>query len=98
MPTINTKELMSISDANKAGISALVKAVEKGEKRVLMRNSKPVAAVLSIDELERAEEREERLLDVSLALTRLLTAGERRHSLDEALERFGFSRAELEGD
>ena len=98
MPMVDTKELMSISDAGKAGISALVKAVEQGEQRVLMRNSKPVAAVVSIDALERAEELEERLLDVSLALTRLLTAGERRHSLDDVLDRFGFTRDELEED
>ena|SRR6188768_1251737 len=96
MPTIDTKELISISDAGKAGISALVKAAENGEKRVLMRNSKPVAAVVGIDALERAEELEERLLDVSLALTRLMTASERRHSLDDVLDRFGFTRDELE--
>jgi len=98
MPTVDTKELISISDAGKAGISALVKAAEKGEKRVLMRNSKPVAAVIGIEELERTEELEERLLDVSLALTRLLTADERRHSLDDVLDRFGFSRDELKED
>lgn len=96
MPIVDTKELMSISDAGKAGISALVKAAEQGEKRVLMRNSKPVAAIISIDALERTEELEERLLDVSLALTRLLTASERRHSLDDVLDRFGFTRDELE--
>lgn len=98
MPTVDTKELISISDAGKAGISSLVKAAEKGEKRVLMRNSKPVAAVIGIEELERTEELEERLLDVSLALTRLLTADERRHSLDDVLDRFGFSRDDLEED
>jgi prevent-host-death family protein len=98
MPTIDTKELISISDAGKAGISALVKAAENGEKRVLMRNSKPVAAVIGIEALERAEELEERLLDVSLALTRLLTASDRRHSLDDVLDRFGFTRDELEGN
>ena len=96
MPTVNTRELISISDAGKAGISALVKATEQGEKRVLLRNGKPVAAVVGIDALERAEELEERLLDVSLALTRLLTASERRHSLDDVLDRFGFTRDELE--
>jgi antitoxin (DNA-binding transcriptional repressor) of toxin-antitoxin stability system len=95
---IDTKELISISDAGKVGISALVKAAERGEQRVLMRNSKPVAAVVSIGTLERAEELEERLLDVSLALTRLLTADERRHSLDDVLDRFGFTREELEED
>jgi prevent-host-death family protein len=97
MPLVNTKELISISDAGKVGISALVKAAEQGEQRVLMRNSKPVAAVVSIDMLERAEELEEHLLDVSLALTRLLTADERRHSMDDVLDRFGFTREELEG-
>lgn len=98
MPTVNTRELISISDAGKAGVSALVKAVEAGEKRVLMRNSKPVAAVIGIEALERAEELEERLLDVSLALTRFLTASERRHSLDDVLDQFGFSRDELAED
>ena len=98
MPTIDTKDLISVSDANKLGVSALVKAAEDGEQRILMRNSKPVAAVVSIDALERSEELEERLLDVSLALTRLLTAGERRHSLDDVLDRFGFTREELTED
>lgn len=96
MPLVNTKELISISDAGKVGISALVKAAEQGEQRVLMRNSKPVAALVGIDVLERAEELEERILDVSLALTRLVTTSERRHSLDDVLDRFGFTRGELE--
>jgi antitoxin (DNA-binding transcriptional repressor) of toxin-antitoxin stability system len=92
MPTVDTKELISVSDAGKIGLSALVKAAERGEQRVLMRNNKPIAAVVGIDVLERTEELEERLLDVSLALTRLLTTGERRHSLDDVLDRFGFTR------
>lgn len=98
MPLIDTKDLISVSDANKLGVSALVKAAEEGGRRVLMRNSKPVAAVVSIDLLERAEELEERLLDISLALTRLQTAGERRRSLDDVLDRFGFTREELAED
>jgi prevent-host-death family protein len=96
MPTIDTKELISISDAGKIGLSALVKAAERGEQRVLMRNNKPIAAVVGIDMLERTEELEERLLDVSLALTRLLTTDERRHSLDDVLDRFGFTRDDLD--
>lgn len=96
MPTVDTKELISVSDAGKVGLSALVKAAERGEQRVLMRNNKPIAAVVGIDVLERTEELEERLLDVSLALTRLLTTSERRHSLDDVLDRFGFTRDELD--
>lgn len=96
MPTVDTKELISVSDAGKVGLSALVKAAERGEQRVLMRNNKPIAAVVGIDVLERTEELEERLLDVSLALTRLLTTSERRHSLDDVLDRFGFTRDDLD--
>jgi prevent-host-death family protein len=98
MPQVDTQDLISISDANKIGISALVKAAEHGGQRVLVRSGKPVAAVIGIDALQRAEELEERLLDVSLGLTRLLTASERRHSLDDVLDRFGFTREELTED
>jgi prevent-host-death family protein len=79
-------------------VSALVKAAERGEQRVVMRNNKPVAAIVGIEALERADGLEERLLDVSLALTRLLTDGDKRHSLDEVLERFGITRDELQED
>ena len=98
MPKVDTKDLISVSEASKIGISGLVKAAERGEQRVVIRNGKPVAAVVSIESLQRAEELEERLLDVSLALTRLLTANQRRHSLDDVLDRFGFTREELAGD
>lgn len=98
MPKVDTQDLISVSEANRIGISGLVKAAEQGEQRVVIRNGKPVAAVVSIESLQRAEELEERLLDVSLALTRLLTADERRHSLDDVLDRFGFTREELTGD
>lgn len=96
MPMVDTSQLISISDAGKLGISALVKAAEQGEQRVLMRNSTPVAALVGIEALERTEELEERLLDMSLALTRLIAADKRRHGLDDVLDRFGFTREELE--
>lgn len=96
MPTVDTKELISVSDAGKIGVSALVKAAERGEQRVLMRNNKPIAAVIGIDALERTEELEERLLDLALALSRLLTTDEHRHSLDDVLEHFGFAREDLD--
>jgi antitoxin (DNA-binding transcriptional repressor) of toxin-antitoxin stability system len=98
MTVVDTKELISVTEASKLGVSALVKAAEKGEQRVLMRNNKPIAAVVGIEALERTEDLEERLLDVSLALTRLLTDGDQRHSLDDVLERFGITREELKED
>jgi prevent-host-death family protein len=96
MPTIDTADLISVTDAGKRGISALVKTAERGGRYVLVRNNKPVAALVSIDSLERAEELEDRLLDVALGLTRLLTTDDRRHSLDDVLDRLGFTREDLE--
>ena len=63
-----------------------------------MKNNKPVAAVVGIERLEQNEELEEQLLDASIALTRLLTTSERRHSLDDVLARFGISREDIQGD
>jgi hypothetical protein len=61
-----------------------------------MRNNKPIAAVVSMEDVQRAEEVEERLLDVALGITRSLAAGERRHSLDDVLDHFEITREELE--
>ena len=96
MPVVDTADLMSVTDASKVGLSALVRAAEHGERRILVRNNKPVAAIVGIATLEEAEEREDRLLDVALGLTRLLTTSERRHSLDDVLDRLGYTREDLE--
>lgn len=96
MPVVDTEDLISVTDAGKRGISALVKTAERRGRCVLVRNNKPVAALVSIDSLERAEELEERLLDVALGLTRLLTTEDRRHSLDDVLDRLGYTREDLD--
>lgn len=96
MPTVDTDDLITVTEAGRIGVSGLVKAVEQGGKRVIMRNGRPVAAFVAIDALEEAEKREEGLLDVSLALTRVLTTDKRRHSLDDVLDRFGYTRDDLD--
>jgi prevent-host-death family protein len=96
MAQVDTADMISVTDAGKRGISALVKTAEQGGRYVLVRNNKPVAAIVGIESLERAEQVEEQLLDVALSLTRLLTTGERRHSLDDVLDRLGYTREDLE--
>jgi hypothetical protein len=96
MPLIDTTQMISVTDASKAGVSALVQAAEEGGRPILMRHNKAVAAVVSIGTLEETEELEDRVLDLALGLTRLLTANERRHSLDDVLDHFGVSREELQ--
>ncbi len=95
MPRIDTDDLISISDANKLGISALIREAEAGHERVVLRNNRPVAAVVSMERLERLQALEEDLLDVALAAARMLTAGPERHGLDEVLTRFGYTREQL---
>jgi prevent-host-death family protein len=95
MARVDTTELLSISDASKIGLSSLVRDAEQGHERVLLRNNRPVAAVVSMARLEQLQQLEEDLLDASLAMARMLTTESTRHSLDEVLQRFGYSRDDL---
>jgi hypothetical protein len=61
-----------------------------------LRNNKPVAAMVSMQRMEELQRLEEDLSDISLTLAHMLTAGETRHSLDDVLSRFGYTREQLE--
>lgn len=95
MARVDTADLISISDASKLGISALVREAEAGHEQVVLRNNKPVAAVVSMARLEQLQQLQEDLIDVSLAAARMVTAGPGRHSLDQVLARFGYTREQL---
>ena len=43
MATIATEDLISISEASKLGISALIREAEEGRERIVLRNNKPAA-------------------------------------------------------
>ncbi len=62
---------------------------------MLLRNNRPVAAVVSIERLDQLQRVEEDLADVSLAAARALTTGPERHSLDDVLAQFGYTRDQL---
>ncbi|PZS05565.1 MAG: prevent-host-death family protein [Chloroflexi bacterium] len=87
--------MISISEANKLGISGLVRKAEAGHEQVVLRNNKPVAAVISVERLDALHELEDDLIDVSLAVARKLTASPSQHSLDEVLAQFGYTRDQL---
>ncbi|HET7770282.1 MAG TPA: type II toxin-antitoxin system Phd/YefM family antitoxin [Chloroflexota bacterium] len=95
MALIDTAALISISEANRLGVSGLVREAEAGNEQVVLRNNKPVAAVVSMKRFEQFQRLEDDLLDVSLAAARMLTTGERRHSLDEVLAQLGYTREAL---
>ena len=95
MPRVNTADMLSVTDATRLGLSRLIRDAEAGQERVLLRNNRPVAAVVSIRRLDEWDGLADDLADVALAAARVLTAGEERHSLDDVLTRFGYTREQL---
>ena len=95
MALVNTADLISITEASKRGVSALVREAEAGHEQILLRTNRAVAAVVSMERLEDIERLQADLLDVSLAAARMLTTGPHRHALDDVLATFGYSREQL---
>lgn len=95
MALVDTRHMISVADASKRGISALVRDAESGTDQVLVRNNRAVAAVVSIERLEKLQELEDDWADYLLAEARMLTDTGERISLDDVLEMFGYTREEL---
>ena len=95
MAVIDTDHMISLTEAGKRGLSALVRDAESGADQIVMRNNRAVAAVISIDRLEHLQQLEDDLADIALAAARMLTAPDERSSLDDVLDEFGVSRADL---
>jgi len=95
MARIDTDDLISIANASRLGVSALAREAEEGRERVLLRNGTPVAAIVGIERFEGLQRAEDDLLDLSLVAARMMLTGPERHSLDEILDQFGYSRDEL---
>ena len=95
MTTIDTNSLLSISEASQKGVSALIRAAEEGRDQVVLRNNKPVAAVVSMRRLDEEQQLREDLADVTMLAARMLTTDGNISSLDDVLGQFGFTRDEL---
>ena len=94
MVKVDTRSLLSISQASKRGVSRLVRDAERGQEPILLRNNRPVAAVVSIDRLQELEDAR----DLALVAARLTLDSGRRTSLDDVLGRFGATREQLRAD
>jgi prevent-host-death family protein len=95
MALVETDDLISISDANRLGVSALIREAEEGRQRLVLRNNKPVAVVMSVERFEQLQQLQDDLIDITLAASRMMTTSGHRHSLDDVLERLGYSREDL---
>jgi hypothetical protein len=95
MAKMDAADFISVSDASKLGVSGLVQDAEQGRNRNILRDDKPVAVVMSMKRFERLQQLQEDLVDITLAASRMMTTSGRRHSLDEVVEQFGYTREEL---
>ncbi|GAA1253018.1 hypothetical protein GCM10009609_15420 [Pseudonocardia aurantiaca] len=96
---VDTRDLISITDASSKGVSKLVTDAENGRPQVLMRNSKAVAAVVNIDSmdrLQRLDELEDDLRLLSIALVRAAADSGRRYDLDDVLAEVGIDPDSLD--
>jgi len=90
--------IMSITNASRAGLSALVAAAEEGQDTSLSRHGKVVAEVVSAEEIAQLRHDRETLRDAALAMARFATDSGVRTTLDQAMEFFNLNRAELEAE
>jgi prevent-host-death family protein len=95
MATVETEDLISISEANRLGVSALIREAEEGRERVVLRNNKPVAVVMSVERFDQLQQLQEDLIDITLMASRMLTTSGKRYTLDEVLDHFGLTREEF---
>ncbi|TQM15905.1 type II toxin-antitoxin system Phd/YefM family antitoxin [Pseudonocardia kunmingensis] len=98
---VDTRDLISITEASNKGVSRLVADAEEGRPQVLLRNSKAVAAVVnidSIDRLQRIDELEDDLRLLSIALVRAAADSGRRFDLDDVLANAGIDPDSLDED
>lgn len=96
MTAVDTADLLSVSDASRMGVSALIHRAEMGQEPVILRNNKPVAAVVSIERLDRMQQMEEDTADIALVLARLITTSSRRTDLDDVLVQLGYTREQID--
>ena len=94
----DTNDLISITDIGRVGVSSIINEAAEGRSRVVLRNNRPVAAIVGIDAMQRLQdldEREEDLRLLALAVARSATDSGRLHGLRDVAERYGLDLDEL---
>lgn len=91
-------EALSITEANRRGISGLVRSAEAGPSVSLSRQGRVVAEIVSAQEIESLRKDRDDLADALLALSRFITDTGKRTELDDVIADLGFDRTELEAE
>lgn len=87
---------MSITEASRAGVSALVSSAAAGDDVALSRHGRVVAQVVDATELAELRRDRETLRDAALVMARFATDDGSRTDLDDVIDAVGLSRVELE--
>lgn len=94
MTVLDHPREVSVTEAARRGVAGIVADAEAGDIIVTRRNE-PVAAVVSIQRLDRLERLIEDVRDLTLALARVATDDGDRVSFDEVLAAYGLTRDDL---
>jgi antitoxin (DNA-binding transcriptional repressor) of toxin-antitoxin stability system len=80
---------ISVTEAARRGIAELIVDAERGLDLIVMREGRPVAAVVGITRLHEIEQTTADLSDLAAVLVRSAMDEGRRTSLDDVLDAFG---------
>lgn len=97
---VDTENIVAIGEvAKQGGLSKLIAHAEGGRDMLFMRGSKPAAALVSVERINRLEALEALAEDFglyALALSRVVTDNGNRTSFDDALKIFGLAHDDLD--
>ena len=85
---------VSVTDATHRGVAGIISDAETSDIIVTRRN-RPVAAIVSMERLDRIQGMLDDLRDLTLAASRVLTDDGTRISFDDLLAAYGFSWQDL---
>jgi antitoxin (DNA-binding transcriptional repressor) of toxin-antitoxin stability system len=86
---------MSITEASRVGVSALVSSAERHEDVALARHGRVVAQVVDAQELADLRRDRDTLRDAALVMARFATDDGARTELDAVIAAFGLTRDSL---
>lgn len=94
MVNIPTSNIIGITEASRELSRYVTATSEEGATFLVMKNNRPVAAIVNpefIDQLQEIDEREQDMRLLALALARIVTDSGNRHDLDDVAAELGIS-------
>ncbi|MGH8775669.1 MAG: type II toxin-antitoxin system prevent-host-death family antitoxin [Jiangellaceae bacterium] len=94
MTVLENARVVSVTEATRRGVAGIISDAESGDI-IVTRRHRPVAAVISVERIERIQGVLDDLRDLTLAASRVVTDDSARISFDDLLIAYGLSREDL---